>query len=166
MKKTSLILIVAALTMFGCVYKAPLAKKQKVKIDDSVLGAWQMVDEASKTAGNLLVLEYTDTEYLVSYKNEDATMFFRGYPIKVEGVSCVQLQLVGTGEGSIKQEDRKYNVISYTAAKDALTIKLLNTEVVDPNLGTTEELKAAFKTNKDNAKLFSDPVKFTKAKAK
>ncbi len=158
--------MVAALALVGCVYKAPLAQKQKLKIDSSVLGAWQLVDEASKVTGKLLILEYTDTEYLVSYKHEDTSMFFRGYPITVEGISCVQLQLIGSGEGSIKKEDRKYNVVSYTASKDALTVKLLNTEVVAENLGTTEELQAAFKANKDNANLFSQPVKFTKAKAK
>ncbi len=157
--------MVGILAMMGCVYKAPLAPKQNIKIDNAVLGAWQATDAAAGIADKLVVLEYTDTEYLVCYQGDKINMYFRGYPVKVEGISCVQLQLIGTADGVVKKEERKFNVLSYTASKDAIEIRLLNNEIIDAELATTEELQAAFAKNKDNAKLFGDAVKFTRVKA-
>lgn len=160
--------MVGIFAMVGCVYKAPLAKKQKIKIDNAVVGLWQTADkaaEAAGAAGRLLVLEYTDSEYLVCYQDAKGSMYFRGYPIKVEGISCVQLQLVGNADGSVKAEDRKYQVVTYALAADALEVRILNGDVVSADLGTTEELKDAFTKNKDNEKLFSNPVKFVKVQA-
>ncbi len=93
-------------------------------------------------------------------------MYFRAYPISIEGLSCVQIQLVGTSKGDIKKQDRKYQVVSYEVSKGELEIKILNTELVDKSLGDSLGIKRAFLKHKGNNDLFRHLGKFRKVTEK
>ena len=160
--------IIAAFAIMGCVYKAPLAAPQDIAVDNSVLGAWNIIDQTAaegKITDKLLVLKYDKNEYLVNYENNDGSMYFRGYPINVNDNLYIQLQLIGTDKGSVKEQDRKYQVIAYSLNKDTLNISLLNAELLKPqDINTTEEFVKAFNESKNNEKLFSEPVAFNRVK--
>jgi hypothetical protein len=87
-------------------------------------------------------------------------MYFRGYPINVDGVPCVQIQQIGSVDGDIKKEDRKYHVISYKLSNGELEIRTLNTDLVDNNLQDSASLRQAFLKHRDNKDLFTNPGKF------
>jgi hypothetical protein len=162
--------IVATLVIAGCGgYQVPLTEEHNILIDQSILGLWEEVPHGDKPPDpdeRMLILKYTDTEYLVHYPAGKDGMYFRGYPIKVEGVSCVQVQLIGAADGDIKKEDRKYHVISYKLSNGELEIRTLNTDLVDKNLQDSAGLRQAFLKYKDNKALFTNPGKFRRVKEK
>jgi hypothetical protein len=160
--------IVATLIIAGCGgYQVPLAEENNILIDLSILGLWEEVSPGNKSPNpdeRMLILKYTDTEYFFHYPVRKDGMYFRGYPIKVEGVSCVQVQLIGTADGDIKKEDRVYHVISYKLSNGELEIRTLNTDLVDKDLQSSAMLREAFLNHKDNKALFTNPGKFRRVK--
>lgn len=166
MKAVALLMIIAGLLAAGCVYQAPLTDEHKIPVDPAVLGLWESVpdgDGASDTdRERMIVLKYSGTEYLVHYPTGKDGQYFRGYPMKLAGVPCVQVQLIGAATGDVKTEDRKYQVVSYTLSNGELTLMILNTAVVDKTLKDSAALRKAFEKNKDDKVLFANPGKFRK----
>ena len=164
MKYKILFLITLALAVFaGCEYESPLTYEHNIPVDSSVLGLWETIPDKNETPGSgekMLVLKYSDTEYLVHYPIGDEAFYFRGYPVKIGDISCVQIQLIGDTNGDIKKEERKYQVVSYVLSNGELEIKTLNTDLVDKNLKESNNLRKAFVKNSGNMKLFQNPVRF------
>ncbi len=114
----------------------------------------------------MIILKFSDTEYLIHYPpgGNDET-YYRGYPIKIGGISCVQLQVIGTEDGMPKKDVKAlFAVMSYELKKDILEIRTLNNDLVDDDLKTTEALVHSFLNHKDNKELFTNPVRFRKLK--
>jgi len=164
MKYKSMFLVAIVLSVFlGCEYESPLTNKHKIPVDSAVLGLWETVPDKNETAGSsekMLILKYSDTEYLVHYPVGNDAFYFRGYPIKIRNISCVQIRLIGDSGGDIKTEERKYHVISYQFVKGELEIKTLNTDLVDKNLKNSRKLRKAFIKNSGKKELFQNPVRF------
>ncbi len=63
--------IVAILVIAGCGgYQVPLTEEHNILIDQSFLGLWEEVSPGDKPPNpeeRMLILKYTDTEYLVHY---------------------------------------------------------------------------------------------------
>ena len=168
MKNTALVLIALTLFIAGCEYLAPLAGEHNIAIDPAVIGLWEEAPEGDKPPDpndRMLILKYSDTEYLVHYPTKKDEGFYRAYPIKVDGISCVQIQQIGTADGDIK-DDRKYQVVKYSVSDGELEIRTLNTDLVDRDLRDTASIKQAFLKNKDNKDLFTNPGKFRRVKVK
>ena len=164
----SVIAVALLLSFAGCQYLAPLTEEHSIAIDPSVIGLWEEVPEGDNLPnpdGRMLILKYSDTEYLVHYPTRKDEGFYRAYPIKVDGISCVQIQQIGTADGDIK-DDRKYQVVKYSVSNGELEISTLNTDLVDRDLRDTASIKQAFLKNKDNKDLFTNPGKFRRVKVK
>ncbi|MBW1802735.1 MAG: hypothetical protein JRJ85_18615, partial [Deltaproteobacteria bacterium] len=143
MRTIAVLVIVTLLFLAGCKYEAPLTKEHAIPVDSSVLGVWEPQTDKEKTSGadeRMMILKYSDTEYLIHYPpgGNDET-YYRGYPIKIGGISCIQLQVIGTDEGTPKKGFKDlFHVVSYKVKKGILEIRILNTDLVDDNLKTTE----------------------------
>ncbi len=162
-------LVVAVLLFAGC-YESPLTKEHSIAVDSAVLGLWEWIpDEGEEANANerMMILKYSDTEYLIHYPIGDEGMYFRGYPIKIGDVSCVQIEVLGDYEGPPDTEYRKkfFIVASYRLTNAELEIKTLNMDLVDEDLKESEALKKAFLKHKDNKDLFIEPGKFRKVKS-
>lgn len=170
MRFIPMLLVGVVLYSTGCTYEAPLTKEHGIRIDSSVLGLWEIVpdgNERTKDRERLMVLQYSDTEYLVHYPTNEDGFYFRGYPIKVGDVSCVQLQGIGTEGGPIgKQQKELFHVVSYSLVNGELLVKTLNTELVDDDLKDTGALRNAFLKHKDNTELFANPGRFRRVEEK
>lgn len=170
--KPAIMLVIAvalALSFAGCQYLAPLSEEHNIAIDPSVVGLWEEVPEGDKPSDpddRMLILKYSDTEYLVHYPTKKDEMYYRAYPVKVAGLNCVQIQLIGTAEGDITRGDRKYQVVTYSMSKGELEIKTMNTDLIDKNLRDTGSIREAFLNNKDNRDLFRNPGKFRRVRVK
>ena len=164
MKCMMALLSVAALLLAGCEYESPLTKEHNIAIDSAVLGLWEAIpDEGEDPKKNerMIILKYSDTEYLLHYPVGDDGLYFRSYPIKMGGVSCVQLQVIGTKAGPPEKDEKNlFHVVSYQLASDELEIKILNSGLVDDDLKTTEALTQSFLKHKGNKKLFINPGRF------
>ena len=158
MKRIIAVLSIAVFLLAGCIYDAPLTTDHSIPIDTAVLGLWvEVVPEGETKASDdeLMILKFSETEYLIHYPvGTDDGLYYRGYPIEVGGVSCVQLQVIGDHDGAVAKEADRYNIASYELKEGQLQIRLLNTKLVSDDLKTTDELARAFLEQKDNEKLF------------
>jgi len=110
----------------------------------------------------MLVLKYSDTEYVVRYPSGKDAMFFRGYPIKVGDLQCVQIQLLGEKDQPADDDDRKYHIVACRLAEGVLELKTLNTDLIPSTLATGADVLKAIKANLADPDLFKDPGKFRK----
>lgn len=173
MKLKIIFMIALFFLIAGCEYEISLTDEHKIPVDKAVLGLWEAVpekgivsdpkDRISDSEERLMVLKNTDTEYLIHYPTGDEGFYFRGYTVRIGGVSCVQIQLIGDSNGAIKTGERMYQVVSYQFVNGELEIKTLNTDLVDTNLKDRNKLKKAFLMNKNKGELFINPVMFRKA---
>ncbi|MCU0857125.1 MAG: hypothetical protein MUC65_01810 [Pontiellaceae bacterium] len=162
--KSRMLFAIAGLLLVGCEYESPFTTEHSIVIDSAVLGLWEpKPDEGKepKEGERMMILKYSDTEYLIHYPAGEDGIYYRGYPIKIGGISCVQLQIIGTKDGPPRKDEADlFYVVSYQLTDSGLEIKTLNTNVVDDDLKSTEELHAAFLKHKENKDLFNDPEVF------
>ena len=157
--------ILPAILLAGCQYEAPIADNQGIPIDTAVLGLWEPQPEGDQKPdpnNRMLILKYSDTEYLIHYPMGEDSIYYRGYPIKPGGVSCVQLEVIGTWEGPPGAREKKlYQVVNYAMKDGKLEVRTLNSDLFEDR-STTAELKQTFLDQKDNPNLFRDPGIFRK----
>jgi hypothetical protein len=159
--KSLIPVLIAAFFVSACVFEAPFAPEAKLPVDGRLLGRWEEVGTSDKQkAGRMLVLQHSDHEYLVQYPVGEKAMFFRAYAIELAAERQIQIQLIGTADGAVKPEDRKYHLLRMELKDDELEIRTIKPEVLGKALRDTESLRAAFTAHKDDAGLFGDPVMF------
>jgi hypothetical protein len=164
MRTIAALTLVAALTLPGCRYEAPLTRDHKIPIDPALLGLWEEMpneDEESKTPDRMLVFRYSPTEYLVHYPLGEGGFYFRAYPIEVADTKCVQLEIIGTESGSSEETERKlFDVVTYRLAGSTLEVRTLNSALVTDDLATTDGLARAFRAHRNEKELFTEPGRF------
>ena len=79
-----------------------------------MLGLWETLAENSdEEKERMIILKFSSTKYIIHYPVRENAMYFRAYPIKVGGVSCFQLQAIGSNEEPPDQgENSLYHVAS------------------------------------------------------
>jgi hypothetical protein len=148
----------------SCIYKQPLVRENALPVDPHFIGLWEEIPENEKTSNGdrMLVLKYSDTEYLVQ---QDEELYYRGYPIKIGGLDCIQLQLIGSNNGDLATKKMKrFLVARATIENDHLEIRWLDKDLVDDDLESTKDLAKAFLKHKDNPKLFHEHARFKRIK--
>ena len=129
---------------------------------------WEPVPEVGKkpeTDNRMLILKFSDTEYMVRQPIGDGVIHYRAYPIELGGVRCVQLEAIGDGKGSLGGDDgitAPFQVVSYQVSDGKLVIRTLNEELFPKALKTTEALQEAFLKHKDREDLFGEPEEYRK----
>ena len=161
MKHTVILPVLVVLLLVGCKYEYPLTRENNLPVDPTVLGLWA---EESKSEDQMMILKYSDTEYLVHYPTGKEGLYFRCYPIKVGGIPCIQAQVIGTAGGPPEEDEKhRFHVFSYQLTDgNKLEIKTLNTDLMDDDPKTTEDLMKTFLKHKEDRDLFTDPGKFRK----
>ena len=164
MKHALLPSVLAVLLLAGCQYEFPLSAEHNISIASAVLGLWEPIaDEGKGTKQNerLMILKFPDFEYLIHYPVGKDGLYYRGYPIRIGDIPCVQLQVIGTKDGPPQEDEKKlFHVVSYQLADGKLVIKNLNAELVDDELKTRAGLVKSFLGHKDDEKLFINPDSF------
>ncbi len=164
MKCISALLVSAILCLAGCKYEAPLMQEHGIPVDTAVLGFWEVVPDRSggpDSSENMMVLRFSDTEYLIHYSAKEEPLYFRGYPIKIGGVTCVQLQLIGIDNKPVDSSQKElFHVASYELVNGELVIRTLNANLVGGGLKDTGALVKAFLKHKDSPELFANPCRF------
>lgn len=160
MKNVTILMVVTVLFLEGCGYDFPLTKEHNIPIDLAILGLW-----GPEKKKDLVILKYSDTEYLIHFFTNRDAVYFRGYPIKIGGIACIQLQVIGTDDGPPHPEERHaFAVVSYLLINDELEVRLLNTDLVSKDFRSSEAFLRAFLKYKDNKDLFVEPKRFNRLK--
>jgi hypothetical protein len=159
MKRCLKILVISVLLLAGCQYISPIEEEHKIPIDEAVLGFWKPIYEKERKpdpAEELLVMKFSETEYVIFAGG----IFFRGYPINVGGIPCVQLQVIADWEGPVKKTEKNlFHVATYQLENGELTVKRLNESLLHNTLNR-EDLRKEFLKHKNNKELFNEPMKF------
>jgi len=159
-------LAAALLALSACVFDVPLVTEHSIPLDEALLGLWEALPDDSDLSDEpdrLLVLKFSNTEYLVEHRGAGSSIFFRAYLVEVAGVRAVQLQVLGDNVEPVGQgEPDLYSVVAYELAEDELTITELNTKLVDKDLPSSEALRQAVTAHKDAEDLFMDPLTYRK----
>lgn len=165
-KSIATVLALAALAAVfgGCNYETPLvADDGATPVDDALLGVWQAVPATGKEAAApqvALVQKFTAKAYLIQYPVQAKdSLYFRGYRVEIAGKPYLQIQLIGTENGPVKEADRKYDLASYAVAGDGMEMRLLSTKVV-PKTGGVDAMMKAFLENQASPDLFGDALRF------
>ena len=170
MKKYLLLLLVAILLTTGCVHEAPLSTEHTLAIDPSLLGLWELVTgeaEGDHDKVRMVVMRWSDTEYLVQLPLGAEGDFYRAYPVEIGGHSLVQTEYLGNyGRGLYPPEETSFPIISYEIVESVLMVSLLNPEVVDEKITDSVALRKAFLKKKNRRDLFNPPVHYRRIENK
>ena len=172
MKRAVVLFALTALLLIGCFFEYPLTTEHNIPVDSAALGLWELMKngkEEPNQSYRMTILKYSDTEYMIRwpFKEFGTEFYIRGYPIKIGGISCVQLQVIGTRDGPLEKGMKNlFHVASYQLTDGKLIIKLLNTDLVEnasvAEYPDSEALRKAFLKHKNNKELFTDPGSFRK----
>ena len=163
MKRLMLMCFACAL-LAGCDYTVPLVKTPDAGIDSAVVGLWQRSGEDGKME-SLLVLPLNKQEYMVSFPaGSTNAMFARACLCRSAAATLVQLEWVGTAQGKLPEDNRVFQFAAYSVARDTITIRLLNADLVNRNVKSPAELAKAIADNKDKPDLFRNEMVFRKVK--
>ncbi len=158
--------LVLGMTMSGCEFEAPLTQENSLPVDNALLGLWEPApdDEEPPPEEEMMILKFSATEYLIHYPTCKDGIYYRGYPIKIGDVACIQLQVLGNSRGPVAANFKElYHVATYRLLDDGrLEIKTLNLNLIPSDLKTSEALCQAFLKNKDKKNLFTHPGLFKK----
>lgn len=164
MQCISVMLVAAILCLAGCKYEAPLTHEHSIPVDASVLGFWEVVpdgNESPDSSESMMVLQYSETEYLIHYSAKEEPLYFRGYPIKIGGVPCVQLQVIGIDNKPVDPQKKDlFHVASYERVNGELVIRTLNSDLIGEGLKDTGALVKVFFQHKGSTELFTNPCRF------
>lgn len=145
----------------SCVFDAPFEAEAGLPADPGLLGRWESLPADPKRASErMLVLQHSANEYLVEYPVGEKAMFFRAFAVELAGSRFIQAQWIGSAEGPVKPEDRKYHLLKVKVTGDTLEMRSINPEVLGKDLGDSARMKSAFTAHKDDPKLFGEPENF------
>ncbi len=150
-----------ALAVAGCQYTVPLVDEAGLAVDSDVLGSWKG-QTGSGDEIRLLILQSNTNEYVIAVpaaKSEE--MVFKGTPCEHAGIPLVQCQFLGAVDGG-QQRKPKYHYVTYETQEKQLTLRFLNKSVISPRISSTAALGTEIEKNKDDPRLFGDPMVFKK----
>ena len=157
-------LCVACALLVACDYTVPLVRTPSVGIDGAVLGSWLREGEQGK-GERLLVLPLGKQEFLVVYPaGADGAMYARGCLWRNKAMTLVQLDWFGTAKGTVPDDTRTFQYVSYVVERDTLKLSLLNPDVVSKDVKSAKELAKAISDSHANPKLFHNEMVFRKVK--
>ncbi len=163
MKKVSVVVCGTALLLLcGCIYEVPLAEKAEVAVDPALTGLWQMIpDEGQPEDPNdrLMVLPFSRTEYAAVASPGADALYFRAYPVRLEGLELVQLECLQIDPGK-----ERYHVCRYAIEGGILTVQTLNPAVVGAKTVDSAALRAALLANRSDPDLFEKPYRYRRLK--
>jgi len=157
-----LVLLMACGVLAGCDYTVPLVPSPQMNIDPALIGLWQRTMPDKQTE-SLVVLPLGRQEYLVAFPAATTnTMFARACLGRAADKTLVQLEWIGNGQGKTVEDGRAYQFAAYAVASNALTVRMLNPDVVSKDVKTSSALAAAIAANKDQPNLFKEELVYRK----
>jgi hypothetical protein len=157
----NLLILAVCVLLVSCDYTVPLIETPQLAIDPLMVGLWERTKADNQTE-RLLVLPLDAQQYMIAYPQgtSDVTMYARAYRVEVEGKRLIQIVWIGNASGNAPDDDRVYQVASYTIDREELTVSMLNTALIDKDVTTSAELISAIEQNIEDPNLFTDLMIF------
>ncbi|NQT39962.1 MAG: hypothetical protein HQ581_20885 [Planctomycetes bacterium] len=163
-----LCLAAATMTLAGCYEsKVPLAPSDKSTIDSRLLGCWKSAGGKHDEVWNLIVLKYSDREYLVSWAEDgkdSEAIVTRAYSSRVGDAHIMNVQNIMDEE----DDQRTFIFFRYSFSKDGrLIVRPISEKPLleDREFESSEKFRELVAKNIDNKKLYmEETVEFTRCK--
>ena len=139
-----LALLLAALSLAGCIYDAPLTASPTRPVDPRLVGDWGSADGKERVKVRPLDRQV----YIIVYNGD----LFRAYHSDLGGVSYASVQ-------DIDGRDRKWAYVAYTLSPDGqhLTVRAVNSETIpDKTIRSPADARRALAAHAKDPKLFGD----------
>jgi len=155
-------LLTTVLLLVGCEYEIALSEPMGLPIDNAVLGTWTKLDkhgEVGRNPDQISIYAFSQGQYLVVDIGSNP-LYFRAYPILINGLDCVQMKLLVDAdelrnpEENTQEKEKLYMVIQYAIEDGNLIVSSLNPELVSRDITSTEELLEAVNAHADDPDLF------------
>jgi hypothetical protein len=162
--------LILALLLGGCSYKVPLVEEATVSIDRELLGTWEIALSLEYIPEEVrhftaTVFRLSPTEYIVSLSGDEyPCLCLRAYPVVLDGVQYLQLEMLDNGEGpddaesyfiaKIALNDGQLTVSVLTLQKEETTSELSILQSPSGGYETTESLQRALHDHADDPDLF------------
>lgn len=164
MRYPFLLIFLTTILTAGCVHQAPLTTEHTIPLDTQLVGLWEKIPAEAKgdpDEDRMVVLAWSDTEYLAQHPLGDKGEFFRAYLVEIGGRILLQAQSLGNAAGRQFPPDKgAFPVLTYEIVEGILIISSLNPDVVDEKITDSAALREAILKNKDRQDLFYPPSHF------
>ncbi len=161
-----LCLALGTVTLAGCYEsKVPLASSDKSTIDSRLLGSWKSAGGKHDEVWNLIVLKYSDREYLVSWAEDgkdSEAIVTRAYSSRVGDAHIMNVQNIMDEE----KDYRTYVFFRYTFSQEGrLIVRPISEKPLlkGRKFATSEKFREFVAKNLDNKALYmEETVEFTR----
>lgn len=156
------LILFTTLLLSACDYTVPLVAKPERPIDVRAVGLWQQTGDKN-VANRLVLLPLNHREYLVAFPaQQKETLYAHATLWQEGGMRLIQLNWIGTAQGTTPQNSRTYQYARYRLDGDRLTVILLNPETVSKEIDSAEKLAQTIRQHKNDPALFRKPMHFVR----
>lgn len=159
MKRFLILAAVTGLFLGSCIFKVPFVEEATVKIDLGLLGAWEEKVGEGEKSHRMVVLPFSEKEYLIHYPAAEDGIYYRAYLIEMGGKQYVQLQALGTHAGLPEKLKTPYTLARCSQLDGSLELQMIKNKVIDANIDSSTLLRESFQTHKEE-ELFDEPSTF------
>jgi hypothetical protein len=132
--------------------KDPLSDPSSASIDPALVGEWRMFDEDTAETNRLIVLGFSDREYVLIAKGdaEDEIEVYRAFVTEIGTERFLNVrELGGTNE--------PWNFINYRIAEGRMEFRIVDDKLFESkNLDTSEELRNSILTHLSDPLLYGE----------
>jgi hypothetical protein len=146
------ILVALLLFLTGCDYETPLRHTADAPARPALTGTWAGTHTGERASR--LTVEISGEQYNVTYAENEQTLFFEGFEIRIDDTELIQLKLKNAGE-------KEYLFVKYELTPEGLSVYRLNPKVVSADCATPGEILAELRTHRRHPELFIPLQKFT-----
>lgn len=159
---TKCIGLIVLFSLTGCIYDVPLVEEAEIAVDPSLVARWEPLPGEDGTDGSemLVILPFSETEYICVLEGDDDAMYFRAYPILLDDMTLIQLEWLLPDKN--KGEISPYHICRVTLTDDILSVEYINEDVVSSDIKDSASLRDAVLANRENPDLFESPGRYRK----
>ena len=153
------IVLLMCLMAVGCDYTVPLATRPELDADPQLVGVWSQTNE-QKNVQQLLVLPLSRRELMIAFPAGSVdSLYAKVLFCRRADMTWAQLEWIGSGKGRADTK-QAFQFAACEVKGDALTVRLLNPDVVSNTVTSAKQMIRLIDANRANPALFRDAMNF------
>ena len=145
-----------ALLSYGCPYDSqfPLGPASESKIDERLIGAWQIAPGKGSSGGAVIIYPFNETEFIIvlqeAKKNEGDIFLLKAFVTTIGDAKFLNVEEIGP----VLQ--KKWYLVNYSLSGDTLITRTVQDRIFkDRKIASSDELRGFIERNLGNNDLYS-----------
>ena len=140
---------------YGCPYDSPfpLSPAAEAKLDERLIGAWQIAPEKDRSGGTVFIYPFNETEYIIvlrEAKSEGDIFMLKAFVTAVGDAKFLNAAEIGP------VPPKKWYLVNYSLSGDTLITKTVQDKIFkDKKFASAGELRGFIGRNLGNKDLYS-----------